>query len=139
MSKAKILVAWSNYYNTLAEKQLSTCLDCLKKSDYDYKVETIDAGTYEIPTVIQYYHEHQPFDGYIPLGLLLKGGTDHYDFILDHVKACFTAFSMKGLMLGNGIISAPSQALLAERVEKGERVEEAFRAVDYLIRLKARF
>ena len=138
MSKDKILVVWSNYYNALAKKQLDSCLQLLDKSSYEYAVETVEAGTYEIPAVIQYYHRNVPYAGYLPLSLLLKGSTDHYEFIWEHVKECFIKFAMDGLLIGNGIIFAPSMEILAARVESHERVEEAFRALDYLIRLKAR-
>lgn len=135
MSKPKILIVWSNYYGDLAEKQLASCLNLFKSSEYEYQIETVDAGTYEIPTVIQYFHKHNPFDGYLPLSLLLKGKTDHYEFIWEHVKECFVQFSMNGLMIGNGIISAPNMELLCERVENGERVKEAFQAISYLMQL----
>src|SRR5688572_28832490 len=138
MSKSKILIVWSNYHKALAEQQLKSCVDLLKQSDYDYKIETVGAGTYEIPAVIRYYHEYQPFDGYIPLSLLLEGGTDHYEFIWEHVKDCFTQFALRGLNIGCRIISASTKELLQSRVESGERSKEAFRAVDYLIRLKAK-
>lgn len=136
MSKSKILVVWSNYYESLAEQQLDSCLQLLKQSPYEYQVETVSAGTYEIPAVMRHYHQHHPFDGYIPLSLLLKGSTDHYEFIWEHIKECFIQFSMNGLLMGNGIISAPSMEILQSRVTQGERVNEAFRAVDYLIQFK---
>lgn len=139
MSKAKILVVWSNYHQGLAEEQLESCLQLLRPSEYDFKVETVEAGTYEIPAVIRYYHRNDPFDGYIPLSLLLKGGTDHYEFIWEHVKDCFIQFTMEGLLMGNGIISAPNMDLLVSRVKSGERSKEAFRAVDYLIKFKNGF
>ena len=138
MSKSKILVVWSNYYQQLAEKQLDGCLQLLKSSEYDYRVEKVEAGTYEIPAVIQWYHHNNPFDAYLPLSLLLKGSTDHYEFIWEHVKACFINFTMNGLLLGNGIISAPTMEIMISRIENGERTQEAFNAVDYLIRLKNR-
>lgn len=131
-------MVWSNYYKELAEQQLQSCIRLLKTSPYDYQIETVAAGTYEIPAVMQYYHQNQPFDGYLPLSLLLKGSTDHYEFIWEHVKECFIRFTLEGMLLGNGIISAPSFALLRERVENGERVQEAWQAVDYLIQLKQR-
>jgi 6,7-dimethyl-8-ribityllumazine synthase len=136
MPKPKILVVWSNYYEDLAEKQLASCVNLLQSSGFDYQVETVTAGTYELPAVIQYYHQHQPFDGYLPLSLLLKGKTDHYEFIWEHVKECFVIFAMEGITLGNGIITASNMEVLRERVENGERVKEAFDAVSYLIHLK---
>lgn len=131
-----LLIVWSNYYPDFAQKQLETCLSKLKHYDYDYQIETVEAGTYEIPAVIQHYHRVQAFDGYLPLSLLLKGSTDHYEFIWEHVKECFIKFALDGLTIGNGIISAPNMDILKERVENGERTEEAIHAVDYLIKLK---
>lgn len=133
-----ILVVWSNYYDTLAKKQLDSCLECLDKTDYQYAVETVDAGTYEIPAVIRYFHQHNPYDAYLPLGLLLKGSTDHYEFIWEHVKECFIQFAMQGIRIGNGIISAHSMEMMVARVDNHERVQEAVRAIDYLLSLKTR-
>ena len=137
-SKATVLVVCSNYYGDLAKKQLDSCVALLEQSVYDYAIETVEAGTYEIPAVIQYYHRHKPHAGYLPLGLLLRGSTDHYDFILSHVKDCFIKFAMEGIFLGNAIISAPDMATLTSRVDNKERVTEAFRALDYLLRFKSR-
>lgn len=138
MSKDKILVIWSNYYKDLAQKQLESCLQCLDKSNYQYAVETVEAGTYEIPAVIRHYHLNAPYAGYLPLSLLLKGSTDHYEFIWEHIKECFIQFTMDGILLGNGIISAPTREILTSRVVNHERVEEAVRALDYLIRFKTK-
>jgi 6,7-dimethyl-8-ribityllumazine synthase len=139
MSKNRILVVWSNYYQDLAKKQLDSCLKILNNSEYEYAIETVEAGTYEIPAVIQYYQQKNPYDGYLALGLLLKGSTDHYEFIWEHVKECFIQFAMNGVLIGNGIVSVPSMELMISRVENHERVEEAFRALDYLLRLKEKF
>lgn len=139
MAKNKILVVWSNYYKDLAKQQLDRCLQILDKSEYEYTVETVEAGTYEIPVVMQYVHRHHPYDAYLPLGLLLKGSTDHYDFIWEHVKECFIKFAMDGLLLGNGIIAASSRELMVQRVQNHSRVEEAVQAIDYLLRMKAKF
>jgi len=136
MSKKNVLVVWSNYYQGLAEKQLERCMQCLKHSDYAYQVETVKAGTYEIPAVIHHYNYHHHFDAYLPLSLLLKGVTDHYEFILDHIKTSFTQFALDGLVIGNGIISAPNLEVLTNRVEEGERVKEAYKAINYLINLQ---
>ncbi|KTD24226.1 MULTISPECIES: 6,7-dimethyl-8-ribityllumazine synthase [Legionella] len=139
MSVNKVLVVWSNYYEELAKKQLDSCLELLNQAKYDYAVETVDAGTYEIPAVIRYYQRHKPYAGYLPLSLLLKGSTDHYEFIWEHVKECFIKFAMEGVFIGNGIISAPSMEILTTRVENRERVKEAFKALHYLLQLKNKF
>jgi 6,7-dimethyl-8-ribityllumazine synthase len=136
MDNNKILVVWSNYYKDLAKQQLNSCLALLDQSKYEYSIEVVDAGTYEIPVVIQYYHRNQPYSGYLPLGLLLKGSTDHYEFVWEHVKTCFIQFAMEGVLIGNGIISAPNVEILTQRVDNQDRVKEALRALEYLMQLK---
>lgn len=138
MKKKSILVVWSNYYKDLADSQLLSCIELLDKSDVDYQVETVNAGCYEIPAVINYYEKHKPFDAYIALGLLLKGTTDHYEFIWEHLKSCFIQLSMNGVFIGNGVISAPDMAAMTARVDNRERTTEACRAVDYLLDLETR-
>ena len=100
-SKNKILVIWSNYYTDLAQQQLDSCLELLNKSEYEYTLEVVDAGTYEIPAVIRHYQQTNPYAGYITLGLLLKGSTDHYEFIWEHIKECFIKFALDGVLIGN--------------------------------------
>lgn len=133
---------YSNYYPVLAKQHLEHAVRLLDGSKYqakyEYTLEMLEAGTYEVPSVIQQFHRNYPFDAYLPLSLLLKGSTDHYEFIWEHVKECFIQFAMEGIVLGNGIISAPSMDTLTARVEGGERVEEAVRAIDYLLSLKER-
>lgn len=136
MSIARILVVCSNYYQDLSANHLEHCLRLLQASKYQYEVEIVEAGAYEIPAVIRAFHQKRPYDAYISLGLLLKGSTDHYQFILDHVRECFIQLTMSGVLLGDGNIYAPSMELLKARVENGERALEAFKAVDYLLKLK---
>ncbi|MBA2657452.1 MAG: 6,7-dimethyl-8-ribityllumazine synthase [Tatlockia sp.] len=138
MSNNTILVVWSDYYNNLAKKQLDSCVQLLDDSPYSYEIETVAAGTYEIPTVIQYFHRNKPYAGYLPLSLLLKGSTDHYEFIWEHVKECFIKFALDGLLIGNGIIAAPTMETLTARVIEQQRVQEAYHALDYLISFKAK-
>jgi 6,7-dimethyl-8-ribityllumazine synthase len=136
MAAPTILIVWSNYYQDLSEKYLSLCMHALQKYNYPYQVETVAAGTYEIPAVIRHYHQVAPFDAYLPISLLLQGKTDHYAFIWEHVKTCFTQFALEGIIIGNGIIAAPDAKTMQERVENGERAQEAISALDYLLRLK---
>jgi 6,7-dimethyl-8-ribityllumazine synthase len=131
-----ILIVWSKYYEDLAKQQLESCLPLLKSRACTYDIEEVKAGTYEIPVVIQHYQSHFPYDAYLPLGLLLKGSTDHYEFIWEHVKTCFIEFAMHGVCIGNGIISAPNMEVMKSRVANQERVQEAVRAIDYLLSLK---
>lgn len=72
----KLLIISSNIHKELASKQLENCIEIVKKHEHDYHVEIADAGTYEIPFIINSYHRKNPFDAYIALGLVLKTNLD---------------------------------------------------------------
>jgi 6,7-dimethyl-8-ribityllumazine synthase len=136
----KILIVSSNIHKQLASAQLEKCLNVVKKSPHDYQVEIVEAGTYEIPFVINSYHRENPFDGYIALGLVLKSNVDHYKCIMSHIKECFTYFTLNNIVVGNGIISGANLDELAIKIESQDlclsAYQSAFHAVDYLIKFK---
>ncbi|KTD24227.1 MULTISPECIES: 6,7-dimethyl-8-ribityllumazine synthase [Legionella] len=137
-----LLIISANIHKELSEKQLTYCVELVKKSTHAYQVEIAAAGTYEIPFIINAYHQKNPFDGYIALGLVLNKNQDHYDFIMSHIKECFTRFALNNIPVGNGIIAAPTFEELASKVDSQDpclsAYSSAFNAVDYLIKLKNR-
>lgn len=139
---SKILIISSHIHQQLAAKQLNHCLELVKKSPYEYQTEIVAAGTYELPFVIQAYHQHHPFDGYIALGLVLNKNRDHYDYIMSHIKTCFTQFALNHIAVGNGIITGSDIQELETNIDSSDpclsAYPSAFRAVDYLIQLHHR-
>jgi 6,7-dimethyl-8-ribityllumazine synthase len=136
---SKILIISSNIHAELSSKQLANCLELVKKSDYEYQVEILKAGTYEIPFVIQAYHQKNIFDGYIALGLVLKTNADHFDYIMSHIKTCFSQFALDSIPVGNGIITGSNIEELSTKIHSDDpclsAYPSAFNAVDYLIKL----
>ncbi len=137
----KILIISSQIHEELSSKQLQSCLDLVKKSNYDYEVQVLNAGTYEIPFVINSYAKKKPFDAYIALGLVLKTNADHHDYIMSHIKHSFTHFALNDIIVGNGIISAPTINELAVKIASPDpclsAYFSAYNAVDALLKIKA--
>lgn len=135
----KILILSSRVHENLAEKQLSHCLEVAKKSTHEIQIEKVAAGTYELPFVIQAYHKQNPFDGYIALGLVLKANLDHYEYIMSHIKTCFTQFALQNIAVGSGIITGIDLQDLANKIDNPDpcvsAYASAFQAVNYLINL----
>ncbi|WP_454782634.1 6,7-dimethyl-8-ribityllumazine synthase [Legionella sp. WA2022007384] len=136
----KILIISSGVHKDLAAEQLELCVTLVKNAGYDYQVELLQAGAYEIPFVINTYHQKNPFDGYIALGLILKINLDHYDNIMSHIRYCFTQFALNDIVVGNGIITGSTIEELSENVRSANPCHSAypsaFNAVDCLIKLK---
>ncbi|QMT59085.1 MULTISPECIES: 6,7-dimethyl-8-ribityllumazine synthase [unclassified Legionella] len=137
---SKILIISSGIHKDLASEQLELCTTLVKNAGYAYQVELLQAGTYEIPFVINTYHQKNPFDGYIALGLILKANLDHYNNIMSHIRYCFTQFALNDIIVGNGIITGASIEELSENIRSANPCHSAYpsavNAVDCLIKLK---
>lgn len=137
---AKILIISSNIHKTLAPIQLANCLELVKKTSHDFQVELLESGIYEIPFVINTWHQKNPFDAYIVLGLVLKTNPDHYEYITSHVKHCLTHFALNNIIVGNGIISGVSTDDLANKIDSPDPCISAYpgavNAVNCLIQLR---
>jgi len=138
----RILIISSQVHKELSTKQLNHCVELVKKTDYQFEVDIVDAGTYEIPFLIQAHQITKRFDGFIALGLLLKSDQDHFDYIQSHIKTCFSQFALNQVIVGNGIISGSTLDELAKKIDSSDSClsayPSAFRAVDALIRVKQR-
>lgn len=137
---AKLLIISSNVHKELASRQLANCLQFVKKTPYDYQVQILESGSYEIPFVINAWHQKNPFDAYIALGLVLKTNMEHYEYIMSHIKHCFSQFALSGIAVGNGIISGISIDELAIKIDSDDpcvsALPAAVNAVSCLIQLK---
>lgn len=139
----KILIISSNIHQELSPKQRNNFLKIIENSGHDFQVEIANSGAYEIPFIINTFHQRNPFDGYIALGLILKTNLDHYDYIMSHIKNCFTYFALNNIPVGNGIISGETLEELATKVDSKNPCQSAYQsaynAVDYLITLQKKW
>lgn len=73
--------------------------------------ETLDvAGSFELAQAIGIVHRAGPmFDGFVALGCIVRGGTDHYDHICRETMAGLMRVSLDhGLALGSGVLTVHS-------------------------------
>lgn len=123
---AKILVISSTVHKTLSALQLEKCVASLNQFDHHYRIKHLDAGSYEIPFVINSYQKHNPFDAYLALGLILKHDIDHFDYIMSHIKTCFTQFALNEIIVGNGIVIGSSVEELEKKITSPDPCQSAY-------------
>lgn len=133
----EILIISSQVHQELSEKQLDKALALVEQSPYACQVQKIDAGSYEIPFVINKIHQKNPFDGYLALGLVIKKDSDHFAWIDRHLSHCFSHFALSGIAIGNGILYGQSVEDLDASLESQDpcvaKHLSAFQALDFLI------
>jgi 6,7-dimethyl-8-ribityllumazine synthase len=103
-------------------------------------------GALEIPTAIAMaeeagrYPTAPRYDGYVALGCVIRGETYHFEIVSDQSAAGLRNLGLKGLAIGNGILTTEDedQAWARARISEGDKGGGAARACLDLIVLKKR-
>lgn len=84
----KFLLVVSRFNRVFAEQILNGAIDCLKRhSAEEENIEVIWVpGAFEIPQTIKKCLEKGKYDAIIPLGVVIRGDTPHFDYIASEVS-----------------------------------------------------
>ncbi len=85
-------------------------------------LETIDvAGAFELPAALRMaVQAKRGWDGFLILGCVVKGATDHYDYICREAFAGVNAIATEtGVPIGFGLLTVHSLAQAEERAVPG--------------------
>ena len=101
-------------------------------------------GALEVPTAIALAEEAGRFptapryDGYVALGCVIRGETYHFEIVSDQSAAGLTQLGLKGVVIGNGILTTEDedQAWARARFSEGDKGGGAARAALAMIALK---
>ncbi len=84
---AKIAIVVSRWNSNITEKMLNGALKALNGNGI-YKEDILVVrcpGSFEIPLTAQHILETQEVDGVIALGVVIRGGTPHFEYVCDAV------------------------------------------------------
>ncbi len=80
--------------------------------------EVIDvAGALELAAAIQFAHRgYRDFDGYVALGCVIEGGTDHYEHVCREAMMGLTRVALDhALCVGNGVLTVSTEQQAIDR------------------------
>lgn len=104
-------------------------------SEAGAKVEVVDvAGAFELPAALRMALKAPvPRDGFLLLGCVVRGETDHYDFICDAVCHGVMSISAEtGVALGFGLLTVDNLAQ-AEARSRDDRMNKGAEAAHALL------
>ena len=79
----KLCIVVSNFYPKVSNQLIrGALLEFSKKKIYKIKIIKVP-GTYEIPFTISKLNNK--YDGFVALGCIIKGQTNHYDYLCSSV------------------------------------------------------
>ena len=141
----RILIVEARFYDDLADALLEGAKETLKARGADFDVITVP-GALEVPPAIALAEEAGRFptapryDGYVALGCIIRGETYHFEIVSDQSAAGLMHLGLKGLAIGNGILTTEDeeQTWARARMSEGDKGGGAARACLDLIALRKR-
>jgi len=129
--QARVLVIQAPYYEDVVGGMLRGARAVL--DEIGAKVEVADvAGAYELPAALRMAIVRGGWDGFLLLGCVVRGETDHYTFICDAVCHGVMDISAEtGVPLGFGLLTvdALDQAIARSRDDRMNKGVEAAHAL----------
>ena len=119
----------SNFYPGITQNLLKGAQKYLEKNGHKFET-TFTQGSLEIPTKISMKLNKNKYDAVVAIGCIIKGKTDHYEFIANAITKTLIEMSIRGkLPISNSILTCRNIKQAKERSSKKlNRAKEAVEA-----------
>ena len=137
---AQFLIVEARFYEHLNDMLVAGAKAALKAAGHTFEVITVP-GALEIPGAISLAEQSGAFDGYVAIGVVIRGETYHFEIVAGESARGLMALTMDGIAIGNGILTVENekQALVRADPRQNDKGGEAARAAIALLTLKEKF
>ena len=137
---AKFLIVEARFYDHLNDMLVAGAKAALKAAGHKSEVITVP-GALEIPAAIAMADASGDYEGYVAIGVVIRGETYHFEIVAGESARGVMALTMDGVPIGNGILTVENeeQALVRADPAQKDKGGEAAKAAIALLALKERF
>ena len=137
---AKFLIVEARFYDHLNDMLVAGAKAALKAKGHEVEVITVP-GALEIPGTIAMAAEAQQYDGFVAIGVVIRGETYHFEIVAGESARGIMALTMDGIAIGNGILTVENeeQAIVRADPKHKDKGGEAAIAAMALLNLQNRF
>lgn len=137
---AKFLIVEARFYDHLNDMLVAGARAAIKAAGHTAEVITVP-GALEIPAAISLADASGDYDGYVAIGVVIRGETYHFEIVAGESARGIMALTMDGIAIGNGILTVENeeQALVRADAAQKDKGGEAAKAAIALLALKERF
>ena len=137
---AKFLIVEARFYEHLNDMLVAGAKAALKAAGHEVEVLTVP-GALEIPGAISLASDSDLYDGYVAIGVVIRGETYHFEIVAGESARGIMALTMDGLAIGNGILTVENeeQALVRADPSQKDKGGEAAKAAMAMLALRAKF
>ena len=137
---AHILIVEARFYAHLNDMLIAGAKAALMAAGHEVEVLTVP-GALEIPGAIALAAESDQYDGFVAIGVVIRGETYHFEIVAGESARAIMALTMDGIAIGNGILTVENDAQALVRADPAQKDKggEAAKAALALMALQARF
>ncbi len=119
---ARFLIVEARFYTDLADELAAGATEALDELGHTFDRIAVP-GALEIPGAIAAGHRGaKAYDGYIALGVVIRGETSHYDIVAGESSRALMDLTLDpGLAIGNGIQTVENMDQALARVRRSEK------------------
>jgi 6,7-dimethyl-8-ribityllumazine synthase len=145
-STPHLLIVEARFYDEMSDALLEGAKAALNDAGATYEIVAVP-GALEIPAVITFAQIGEEeggrkFDGFVALGVIIRGETYHFDVVSNESSRGLMQLSIEtGAAIGNGILTVENEEQGWRRARKSELDKGGFaaRAALRMIELKKQF
>jgi 6,7-dimethyl-8-ribityllumazine synthase len=137
---ARFLIIEARFYAHLNDLLLQGTRAALEEAGHSHETITVP-GALEIPAAVAMAAETGRYDGFVALGVVIRGETYHFEVVSNESARGLMALTLDGLPIGNGILTVENEAQALTRAKPDEKDKggEAAKAAIAMLELKTRF
>ncbi len=137
---AKFLIVEARFYDHLNDQLIQGAKAALKAAGHKSEVLTVP-GALEIPAAIAFADQSGDYEGYVAIGVVIRGETYHFEIVAGESARGIMALTIDGLAIGNGILTVENEEQAQVRADPAQKDKggEAAKAALALHALKERF
>jgi 6,7-dimethyl-8-ribityllumazine synthase len=133
-----LLIIRAPYYRAVIDGMTQGAVRILDGAGARHEILDV-AGAFELPQAIRIaLRGPRAFDGFVALGCIVRGGTDHYDYICRETMAGLMHVALQfGIALGSGVLTVHSIEQATARSGQDGHNKGAEAAVAALLQINA--
>ena len=137
---ARLLIVEARFYDHLNDLLLEGARAAIEAEGHEHDTVTVP-GALEVPAAIALADGSGRYDGYVALGVVIRGETYHFEIVAGESARGIMALTLDGLAIGNGILTVENEAQALARARPNEKNKggEAAQAALAMMKLRARF
>jgi 6,7-dimethyl-8-ribityllumazine synthase len=124
----------ARFYSELADKLVAGARTALEEAGISEIDEFEVPGAFELPLIARYAAESGRFEAIVCLGAVIRGETDHYDYVCGEAARGISQVQLlTGVPCGFGVLTVDSMEQALDRVLGGSKRDTGRHAVEAVL------